>query len=544
MAIKSIDLKNRNKLAKQYVNGELDDLFAYDPFNDTNERIAHLQERSFPREELATHLKTMNERWKAPEATLYEIERLRDERSVVVIGGQQAGLLSGPLYTVHKIISIIKYAREQKSALGIPVIPVFWIAGEDHDYDEINHIFTYSDGKLNKRIIGQVEWEKKSISHMPLDEKLTNEWVKQVFNDLAETKYTRHLASSIFEAVKQSNTFVDFFAHVIFELFKDEGIVLIDAADEGIRYLEANRFSQLIEKQGEITESIFTRSEKLSQAGYTVQVDVSETDANLFYHDDRGERILLMRENDRWVGKHDEVSFTTDEMLSIAKREPDRLSNNVLTRPLMQEALFPTLAFVAGDGEISYWALLKDAFPTFDTQMKMPPIIPRLSISLLTKRVNKLIKHRRLETPYLVNEGCGHLRMNWLASQQNPPVNELFNEAEANIVSIHQPLQTLSTSISPGLGAEAERNVKNIMKQLDYLRNRMEQQLQEQYHKELEQFDEIQLSLRPNGGLQERTLNILYFLNESGLEFIQQIIESDIPFTKDHHLIYLEKLNK
>src|SRR5699024_3124746 len=236
--------------------------------------------------------------------------------------------------------SIIKYAREQEELLGIPVIPVFWIAGEDHDYDEINHIFTQADGQLNKRIIGQVEWEKKSISHIPLDEKLTKEWLKQVFNDLAETEHTRYLASSIFEAVEESNSFVDFFARIIFQLFKEEGIVLVDAADEGIRYLERERFVQLIDKQEEITEAILTRAEKLSQAGHAVQVDVSQSDANLFYHNDQEERILLMRQEDRWVGKYDEVSFSTEEMLSIAKREPDRLSNNVMTRPLMQEALF------------------------------------------------------------------------------------------------------------------------------------------------------------------------------------------------------------
>src|SRR5699024_4809982 len=291
----------------------------------------------------------------------------------------------------------------------------------------------------------------------------------------------------------------------------------------------------------EITEAIFTRAEKLSQAGHAVQVDVSQSDANLFYHNDQEERILLMRQEDRWVGKYDEVSFSTEEMLSIAKREPDRLSNNVMTRPLMQEALFPTLAFVAGDGEISYWALLKDAFPRFDSQMKMPPILPRLSITLLTKRVNKLVKHRRLELADVVNEGCRHLSMNWLASKQNPPVDTLFNEAEAHIADIHKPIQALSTSLSPDLGAAAERNLENITKELDYLRNRMNRQLEEKYDQELEQFEEIQLFLRPNDGLQERTLNILFFLNECGFDFIQKIIACDIPFTKDHHIISLEE---
>src|SRR5699024_12315478 len=172
------------------------------------------------------------------------------------------------------------------------------------------------------------------------------------------------------------------------------------------------------------------------------------------------------------------------------KSQPYLFSNSFMLPSLSQDAFFPTLAFVAGDGEIIYWALLNDAFPRFDSQMKMPPILPRLSITLLTKRVNKLVKHRRLELADVVNEGCRHLSLNWLASKQNPPVDTLFNEAEAHIADIHKPIQALSTSLSPDLGAAAERNLENITKKLDYLRNRMNRQLEEKYDQELEQFEE------------------------------------------------------
>jgi len=544
MAVQSIKLNNRNRLASKYVKGKLPHHFPYDPFHSAQERVNDLKERSFPREELVSILTNMNKSWDAPQHTLQQIERLREENSVVVIGGQQAGLLTGPLYTIHKIISIIKYAKEQEARLNIPVVPVFWIAGEDHDYDEINHIYTTADNELNKRIIEQEEWQKKSVSHIPLDQSLTEKWVKQVFHDLTETEYTRDLSAGIMQHVKQSDSFVDFFARLIFQLFADDGIVLIDSANEQLRYLESEVFIQLIHQQTEITNAIVDRAQKIHYEGHDVQVDVDRNDGNLFYHDDQGERILLVRDNSLWIGKHGEVSFTTEQMLEIAKYEPNRLSNNVMTRPIMQETLFPTLAFVAGDGEISYWALLNDAFKAFDPQIQLPPIIPRLSITLVTERIEKLMDNHVLEPTYIVNNGCQKLQMNWLSTQQNPPVHLLFEQTEENIKHIHEPIQTVASSIGPDLGAKAERNLNNLLKEMQYLKQQTINHLTDKYDLELGKFQEMQLALRPNDGLQERVLNVLAFLNECGPAFIREIIKEDLPFTKDHHLIYVHKLTE
>lgn len=535
-------LNNRNELAAKYLEGELAQFFPYAPFHSTEERLEDLQERTFNREELVSVLTSMNRGWGAPEVTLAQIERLGDEDSVVVVGGQQAGLLTGPLYTIHKIISIIKYAKEQEAILNIPVIPVFWIAGEDHDYDEINHMFTTANNTLNKRIIKQEEWQKRPISSIPLDKELTKEWVMRVFHDLTETKHTRHLATAIFEHVDASDTFVDFFARFTFDLFKNEGLVLIDSGDERLRQLESKIFEQLIHKQTEITNAIFATSQKIHHEGFSVQVDITEQDGNLFYHDENDERILLIRKNGRWIGKSDEVEFTTDELLKIAKQEPHQLSNNVMTRPIMQEALLPTLAFIAGDGEISYWALLKDAFTAFDYKMTMPPVVPRLSITLVTERINKLLASRILDASYVVNKGCSSMKVNWLSTQENPPVHLMFEQAKAEIKDIYGPIQQLSASIGPDLGAEARRNLEKILKEIQYMENRTIKHLQDRYEKELAQFEEIQLALRPNDGLQERVLNILSFLNVYGPSIINDMMDLDLPFTEDHHLIYMNQL--
>lgn len=544
MSVKSIRLNDRNLLASDYVKGKLRDFFTYQPFAPLNDRIEHLRTRTYPRNELVSLLTETNKHWGADESTLQQIERLKYDDAVVVVGGQQAGLFTGPLYTVHKIISIIKFAKQQEEKLNVPVIPLFWIAGEDHDYDEINHIYTISNNDLNKRKIQQEEWIKRSISDIELDKELLELWIKQVLNDLIETEHTKSLVTKILHQAEKSVTFVDFFARIVFELFRDEGIVLLDSANEQLRQLESEWFEKLIKQQAQITQAVYNTAQQIHQSGYSVQVDVERNDGNLFYHDEQNERILLVRENSNWIGKNNEVLFTTEELLAIAKNEPHRLSNNVITRPLMQEAMLPTLAFIAGDGEISYWALLKDAFKEFDEKFTMPPVIPRLSITLINERIDKLLNERSLDEDYIVNNGCKMLKLNWLSTQKNPPVNLIFEEAKANVAEIHKPLQDLAQSIGPDLLGEAERNLRNILEELSYLEHKTLQHIKRKYSFELDQFQEINLALRPKNSLQERVLNVFSFLNECGESFIKELIELDLSFTEDHHLIYLHKLKE
>lgn len=543
MAVKAVQLNNRNEFAAKYVKGEVNQFFSYHPFEANEQRLKDLQQRSFNRRQLVEVLQAINRDFDAPDETMRMIDRLNDSQSVVVIGGQQAGLLTGPLYTIHKIISIIQYAKEQEEQLNIPVIPVFWIAGEDHDYDEINHVYTTANDRLNKLIIPQEEWLRKPISDVQIDKALATDLIKRVFHDLKETEYTRNLSTVIFEQLENSDTFVDFFARLIFQIFDESGLVLVDSGDKRLRRIESEIFEQLIYQQEAISESIYSTAQQLQQDGFAVQVDVTKYDAHLFYHDKNNERILLVREGSKWVGKNDEVSFTTNELLDIAKNEPHLLSNNVMTRPIMQEALFPTLAFIAGDGEISYWGLLKNAFQAYNEGFKVPPVVPRLSITLITERIDKLIEHRNLNASYIINHGCQQAKVNWLSTQQNPPIHLLFDQVEQEVTNIHEPIQTIAHSIGPDLGAEAERNLQNIVREINYMKNRTIRQMEKKYTKQLSAYQEIQLALRPDDVLQERVLSIVSFLNECGPSFITQLLNKKLSFTRDHHLIYVYKLS-
>lgn len=535
MQTKSIQLTNKNHFISEYRNGKMMNYFDYKPFDEFERRVQDVTSKTYEREKLVNTLTTMNKNWDAPQATINQIERLKDERSVVVVGGQQAGLLTGPLYSINKLISIVRLAKEQEEKLQRPVIPVFWIAGEDHDFEEINHIYTSNDHALKKHRLQDEMYNKVSVSHLYMDQEKVTTWLQTAFADMKETMYTKSLYDTILRCLHTSESYVDFFAKLIHALFPEEGIVLIDSGDEAVRRLETDFFQLLIKNQEEISASVYETVQQLQQKGYTVPLEVEPNDTHLFYHDDYNERILLKREEDKWVGKNDEVVLTTEDMLHLAATQPDRLSNNVVTRPLMQEYLFPTLAFVGGDGEISYWAALKKAFHC--VELTMPPVVPRLSLTYKTDRVDKLLRTRVLKAEDVIQYGVTDVRMRWLMSQETPSIDIVFSDVLQQIETLHEPLRAIAKDVSADLEAEAARNKQYIQHNIHYLQKKVEQKIAENHKLPLQQFDEINIALHPNNGLQERIWSPLPFINEYGVDFFKTLIHKEELSLKEQHYI-------
>lgn len=541
MRIDPTSLQTSNYFIKDYRNysNDIVSKFNYNPLSDTTfqQRVADLSERTFNRISLSNVLDEVNRRWGASESSLLNVERLKDETSVVVIGGQQAGLLSGPLYTIHKIISIISMAKEQESKLGVPVIPVFWIAGEDHDFDEINHVMMPEGSRLKKHKISHRVNDKRSVSDLRIDKELTYQWVNSVFENLEETEFTKPLYEKVRFMAESSETYVDFFAKFIHDLFAEEGLVLVDSGDHALRRIESEFFLRIIENQNSISAGVSSAVQQSRQQGYSINLDVEPGDAHLFYHKD-GDRVLLTRSEDgSWVGKQGECAFHTDELKQIAKYQPELLSNNVVTRPVMQELLFPSLAFIGGLGEIGYWSALKPAFEAMD--IRMPPVIPRLSMTLVNRKVEKYIQQFSLSPSHAVNHGVQAEKANWLASQSSPPIAQLTEQIKTSVGKMHEPLRKTANEMRSDLGELAEKNLLYIFNDIDYLQDRMLKALQDKYVQQLSAFDMVDLLFHPEGGLQERSWNILYWLNEFGYNFIRQLSSDHYSFDEDHFLVYL-----
>ena len=539
MRIKSLPLKSTSKLIQDYMNqsDKITAFFDYNPFESFDSRLNEIRKRSFQRELLTKNLEKMNKQWNAPEATLKQIERLSDKDSVVVIGGQQAGVLTGPTYTINKLITIIRIAREQEEKLGIPVIPIFWIAGEDHDYEEINHIYMLEKNKMKKHKLEQYTIEKKSISDINIEKDSLHKWIKNFFLTIPETSYTKDLYKTIIECMERADTYVDFFARLVFQLFPNEGIVLFNSADPLIRKMESDFFIDYIKSQKTIAKEVYQTKQTLTHNGYMTTLEVEENDAHLFYKHYM-ERVLLIRnENDEWIGKQDEVNFSTEELIDIALNKPELLSNNVVTRPLMQEFLFPVLAFTGGHGEISYWAALKPMFHNFG--LKMPPIIPRLSFTYIDDTIEKLIQKHHLSVNTIIQEGTETYKLNWLASKQEPPIEMIVQQLKNSIDKMHLPLRKVAFEIRDDIGHLAQKNLMIINKEIDYLEHRLTQTLKEQYENTIADFDTLNYHLSPKGTLQERIWNIFPFINEHGIEFIRQLVNTSNSLSHNHYVVYL-----
>jgi bacillithiol synthase len=542
MEMMEISLPSVTPLATDYIEGlfPVKVGFDYDIYADHvfKMRLNDLKERTYPRQKLVEHLLRYHQKFTVSKKTLDNIHKLLDPESVVVIGGQQAGLLTGPLYTIYKIISILTFAKQQEKALKVPVVPVFWIAGEDHDVAEVNHVYVAENGKIKKKTYPYAFSEKRMVADLPIDRQRCFEWVKEIVETYGETDVTNQLLSFIEESLEEAETFVDFFASLILRLFASEGLVVINAADSELRAIERDFFVQLLNRHREITKLVLAQQEELNKMGYKKTLDVQEQSVHLFYHHD-GERLLLEYDDQvqQFYSKKREVSFTYEELLSLVGTKPQFFSNNVVTRPLMQEYLFPTLAFIAGPGEIAYWAELKQAFSLFE--FKMPPVVPRLNITIVERSIHTDIEEVGLTVSAVLQGATEQAKENWLRNQFKYPLEELFANAKANIEEIHRPLREIGMEIDRGLADLLTKNANFLQSQIDFLHQTLHRRLEQKYETELRKFARIEMALVPNCAPQERIWNIFYYMNKHGLDFVDRLLRLDYKWNGMHKIVYI-----
>ncbi|SIS37957.1 bacillithiol biosynthesis cysteine-adding enzyme BshC [Salimicrobium flavidum] len=538
MKIDPVQFGEKNPLMRDYRSHfeKVENKFDYHPFEEKSwsSRLEELKNRSFKREELSEVLKKMNEAYGAGPSTLAHIERLKEDHATVMIAGQQAGLLTGPLYTVNKVISVIEAAKQKEKSLGVPVLPVFWIAGEDHDFDEINHVYLNRDG-LKKQKVAQTTDGKTSVSNVELDKDAMVDFVEECFRQLPESSHTRRVYEYINEAFEESRTYTDFFARLLVSLFGEQGLIVMDAHAPAIRNMESDYFIQMIEHNKAISSGVYTKEQENRRQGYPVSLETEPEDAHLFYHNNN-QRVLLMRQGKGFVGKQGELEISEEELLMVAEETPEKLSNNVVSRPLMQDLLLPCLGFIGGPGEITYWSVLGPAFS--ELSIKMPPVLPRLSFTFINEEKRLKAKREGLDLYEVVRYGLGEEKMNYLASQTTIPMEELNKEAKEEISRLHSPFREEAEKISPDVKAYADKNLEYIEALIDDMGERISKEKQKRYQKTLEFYTELEELLRPKGGLQERIWNPLPFLNEYGWHFFTEIPEYNWDFRQQHYFIY------
>ncbi|WP_456271630.1 bacillithiol biosynthesis cysteine-adding enzyme BshC [Bacillus sp. AK031] len=537
MELESLYIPATNRFASLYLQQEfpVTSFFHYTLTNPRlyEERMSDLTKRDFPRAELADIIAGYMKPFPMGSEVHASLEKLKGG-APVVIGGQQAGLLTGPLYTIHKVISIIKLAKEQEDKLNSPVVPVFWIAGEDHDYLEINHVFAEQNGKLAKLGYPERANDKRMTSEFVFEKSTMIKWVRQIIHHFGETEFTKGLLHHLEHAIENAETVVDFFSTIIMSLFKDYGLLIIDSAYPPLRKLEKPYFLHLLEGSSSITKKVKAQQEIILERGFPLAIETKDHAANLFITEN-GERILLEREGNEFKGKNGELTYTLKQLEEILQSEPHRFSNNVVTRPMMQEWLFPTLAFVAGPGEIAYWGELKKAFEW--AGISMPPIVPRLNLTFLERDVSRNLQELNLSLKEVLTEGTEKDRQQYWESVKDKSFDASIDAAEEDLIASYEKIFIKAENLDKGLESIIDKNLAFHRQQFGFLRLKAEQSIKKKNEVTLRKYDRIQSSLKPEGAPQERMWNLYYFMNRYGENFISELMSLPMEFDGNHKVI-------
>ena len=431
------------------------------------------------------------------------IAQLRDARTFTVTTGHQLNIFTGPLYFIFKIVTVINTCRQLKIQYPeYDFVPVYWMASEDHDYEEIKYFKLYG-----KKYVWNTE-QSGAVG------RFNTKGLDALLNEVpGETRifreaYTKHKKLSA--AVR----------HYVNALFGAEGLVVIDADSRDLKSLFTNVIREDV--LNNVTRTMVDKTNNsLETLGYKVQVFCREI--NFFYLAD-GIRSRIEQQGDQFKVLDTGLSFSTTEIEQLIALEPEKFSPNVILRPLYQECILPNLAYVGGPAEIIYWLQLKEVFQHFNTPF--PSLMPRNFGMVMDHETARKFSKTGLDLADLFEEK-NYLFNHWVL--KNSPRNLTVGNERQEIARIFESLkeraQSIDATLAPLVGAEGKRAL-NSLEKIERKLFRAEKRL---HTDKLRQIEAVKDTLFPNGVLQERTENFLNFTQRDP-EFIQRLLSSFDPF--------------
>lgn len=453
--------------------------------------------------------------------TMANIQLLKEKNTFTIVTGHQLNLFTGPLYFLYKIISTINLTKQLKKEFpDNNFVPVYWMATEDHDFDEINY-FNFKGLKF--------QWNKEAsgaVGH------LSTEGLEEVFalysKTIGDSKNAKVLKELFENAYLKHNNLTDATRFLANEIFKDYGLVIVDGDDIDLKktlvpYMKKDIFEQTGFKK--VSESI-TEIENIS-SDYPVQVNPREI--NYFYLKD-GIRERIIESKGNYLVNETNISFTKDELIDEMNAHPERFSPNVIARPLYQEVILPNLCYIGGGGEIAYWLELKAAFEAMN--VPFPILLVRNSALIITeKQAEKLEKMN-------ISKSDIFLKQNRLINKKIREISNIdidFSPQKKLLEEQFKDMYVLAEKTDKSfLGAVKAQEVKQ-KKGLEALEKRLLQAQKRKLKDHVVRMTELQNEIFPNQSLQERQLNFSEFYLAYGEDLIPMLFEAlqplDLNFT-------------
>ncbi len=499
------------------------------------ERARRVAARLLEREELCRILHEQNARWGASEATLRAIDELAEPETIAIVTGQQAGLFTGPLLTLYKAWTAVGVARSLR-AKGMRAVPIFWIHSEDHDLKEATACGLLGrDGEWVKVPYPiSPEEEGKPVGAILLDER-ADAALATLLGALPDSEFLPEVEALLRAAYAKGCSLTDAFARAMARLTAEAGLVLLDPADERLKRLTVRVLEQIVREWPRVIAAFGAHSERVKARGYRLQIHPERASAFLFLLED-GRRRALLGEGGRFTLRDGGKTFTREELLREIAEHPARFSPNVVLRPVVQDALLPTLAYVGGPSEIAYFAQLGPVYEACD--VPEPLLCPRASLTLVEPRAAELLKKYGLAlTDLFAGVNAVHQRLIERTLEANHA--SLFDEARAAVTEAVRKLRPLLREADPTLDRPLDRAEEAMHRQIETLR--------QHYLRARARRDEVLarharrlvLALAPDGMLQERAMTIFYFLARYGDGVVRVIREAIALGNHAHHVLFL-----
>ncbi|HSH00150.1 MAG TPA: bacillithiol biosynthesis cysteine-adding enzyme BshC [candidate division Zixibacteria bacterium] len=508
------------------------------PAQDPRAVAAKIDRAEYSRDQLADILRRQNERFGAKPATLAAIERFRDPQSVVVFAGQQAGLFGGPLLGFYKALWAVKEARRLEAELGRPALPIFWIAADDHDFDEINHTFVYD-------MLGepeQVSYFRSDEEGRPAYQRLfsCNDVYREACDKLraalGETDFTEDLYSRLFASYHDGADFVGAFGSLMADLMPDIGLALFSPGDAEFKTLARPFYRALLQRRAELKRVFNETNERLVAAGYHVQVQKDDSACHMFVLTPAREALHAKGEGYQ-AGA---TQFSAAELERLIETEPERLSPDVITRPILAATLFPTIAQGGGPSEVAYFAQLAPLYELFGCPT--PCFSGRISATLIEKRFERFLEKHQLEVEdftgdieQVVNATLGKTfpaDLEERFAQTRRLFKERFDEVAAEVVRMDKSL---------------EKNAGQMWGKIDHTLTSFEKKAfsshKRKYADERAAIYRAGAALFPRGALQERSINLVYYLSRYGYRLVDFLVERLALTTTEHQLVNLSEMD-
>lgn len=450
------------------------------------------------------------------------LERLAQPGTVAVLTGQQVGLFSGPAYTVYKALTAVRLARELTDR-GTPAVPVFWLATEDHDFAEVNHCWVFD--ALHRPVKVAMP---RSAEGQPVGEvSLNTPPVAELREALRDLPFGEEVARLVERSYVHGLSMGQAFSALLKELLAGFDLIHIDPMAPAVRELAAPAIRSALELAPELTAGLLARNQALIAAGYHAQVHVEDTTSLVFLLED-GRRLALRRHDADYAlnGRH----FTTTELMDRASQ----LSPNALLRPVVQDSMLPTVAYVGGPAELAYLAQSEVIYRRVLGRMPVP--FPRAGFTVLDQRSRKLMEKYGLCLPDFFH-GEEPVRER-VAMHLVPPAVALElagtrGAVETALGRLHGELESFDVTLAAAL----ERSRKKILYQLGKTERKIGREMLERDARAGQDASYLYGLIYPGRHLQERLYSILPFLARHGLDLAGQLYEAVRLDCPDHQLV-------